>query len=269
MISEILASRNYKKLYSIDEDIINRYFFSLCESDTNKKELAVLANLCNWLDYENALVQCAAFGNKKGFKVIMAILSDYVIDATQLIYKLITNADEHRYYIGQLITAKMVAFGDVFEVACQCEEIKLIEIIIKFVEPALIRDKFEYYYVHNPTSKLLFLMYSNNRYSLGNLGPCKTIYMLRLIRYEECYTFNEQLKFIVANQDYQMLEVLAGKITGGRRINVEYESIQPILDKMPDSLLRILIKKFKISTETMSEDDTIRMAALSWDTISD
>lgn len=260
VINEILQYRKYEYLFKMDKILVNEYFIKLCESEDNLSAIKKLLKLCCWLNYQNAIIICMNYDNKQVFNAIIKANTKLIIEK-----KLITKAAKLKddYYIITMLNNSLISCSDVFITCCKYNIIELALKIIASVNRDFLLKLFKDMYVNNYMHELLpyiYVVISNDCDLFGILDfPCKNAELLLLFKYELFYTFETQLNYIINEYDYRSLELLL-KIMPEKN-TIDYEIIQPLIQKMPNTLLNELMPK--ITPGTFNNE--ARMQTLEWE----
>jgi hypothetical protein len=289
-IEEIFALKKYRFLFQLDESYVNNYFLAICETGEKLNVIIKLLDLCDWLDKISAILICVKHGNINGFTLIVKVLKaseienkiKFADDIIAMFYSR-NNQEEEKLlrdftsndgeqtdellleeYISVLLARNIISPDDIFIVACKQKSEIIARKIISHVDVNLLIELFTELYQNNYYHKMIPYIYKYiKHYVCPKLGPCKNADLLHVFNFEEFYMFDDQIDYIVDQQDYYMLEILA--IIAPQKYNLDVRKIEPLFAKMPSSLLKLLRKKFTLENIfELSDSSQAKFYSLDW-----
>lgn len=272
IIDEIFETKNIKYLFYIDEESINQYFLSLCkqeETNINLYKIKKILELCNFID------------KFTGLKFILIHQSIYFLDLFLRKANIHDNYIENNYFqifyeydYDQDIETKflilkkynLVNFEYEFISICKSNPDKRIDIsfLINKISKEVIHKGFKICYEFQ-NFNLIKEIYPKICDYYESLGICTNVEILQIIDFEQFYNFEEQLNFIISDNNYYMFEVLVKKISS--LITIDYSIFSNFIKKMPNSLLALTLKKINFIVNDELIDNRVLILKDSWEFI--
>lgn len=252
-IHDCINRCNYKGLFDYSDESMQIYFDNICiRSNINVADL--LLKIFPNMGIANALIYAYTNHNKPLFELLCSRITPRMKEESpRFIEHMLTyayehhNGDKHKYILRDLLQVLLEqgVFGcdDMFTNSLSARLYQLASIMIKRVSHETIAKCFESAYRdgNHMVAKMTYERICSYRIVVDpNLGYCPAGSIIKMVRFQEYYRWEDLLAKAIEVGNYCVIEALIEKIrTFGNpcNYNLQFSIIEPAIPYCPDSLL--------------------------------
>lgn len=260
-IQTCISEHNYKQLFAYNDESIQIYFDNICIK-SNIEVADLLLKLFPHMGITNALIYAYTNHNKPLFELLCSRITPQMKDESpKFIEHMLLYAyehhkgDKHKYILRDLLQILLnqgvFKCDDMFTNALSARLYQLARLMIKLVSHETIAKCFESAYREGNAivAKMTYERICMYRIVINPLGYCPAGSIIKMIRFQEYYKWEELLVKAVEVGNYYVIEALIEKIrTFGNpcSYNLPFNVIEPVIAYCPDSLLFEIMDCFTI-----------------------